>query len=74
MPRLSRGDLEQAVLDILPQDGTPTSYTQVVDQLNQTGLSSALPLIRGLKKRGLISMAVRTTESGELVHEIKKEG
>lgn len=74
MARESRQDLEQAVLDVLPQDGSPMLYEQAVTQLRQTGFHGSIPLIRNMKKRGLVSMAVRLNDAGELVHEIKKEG
>lgn len=64
--------LEAAILDVLPADGTPVSYEELVQQLNASGFAQAVGHLRTMKHSGAIAMSIRITEDGKPVHEVKR--
>lgn len=72
MPRFTREELHQAVLDILPAGGEWMLYEDLIAQLETQGLYQATAELRGMKAREDVQMRVRMTDSGQAVHEVRK--
>lgn len=71
---LTRQELEQAVIDALPVDGTPMVYDDLVTALNGSGHGQAVPMLRGMKHRQLIGMRVRREEIGNVLEVFRVQG
>lgn len=68
---LSREELSQAVLDLIPADGTRVSYHAFYEALASVGEAGAYDQYRLLKARGLVKSQVRYDEAtNSTTHEI----
>lgn len=74
MPAPTRADLEQAVIDALPADGSWMEYSDLMAALNTSGFWQATQFVRIMKRQGQIKMRVRLTETGQNVHEVSLGG
>lgn len=66
-PRKTQEELEQAVVTAINDLGPNVEYSALVDQLNDTGNGQAVPLLRGMKHRGVINLYL-AREGDAIVH------
>lgn len=71
MARLTYEQMQQAVIEALPSDGSHIAYQDLIAALDAAGAAMAADAIRDLKHRGQITMTVRMGENGP-IHEVSR--
>lgn len=72
MARQTVEELENAVMQVLPPDGTEVEYSEVESILRAGGAAAAVGLLRNMKQQGKIIMRVYIDENMHAHHVISR--
>lgn len=65
---LTNEQYEQAIVSILPADGSGMIYADLVATMQREGIGEAVGMLRGMKQRGLLISKVELVADGTISH------